>query len=149
MSSGAKDSDATGFQMEQVLVSHPEQLHIVLMFVGSSWGEGGPIYGKGRSGSLGMIHWTSIIYLPMTEHMEQKPISYTSHRKWRSRYNKRWAHSRELQAKLQLTSLTHTHTHTHTHTNTHTHTHTWVYSHNYLHVCLGLFDKPQAGCSRL
>lgn len=36
MSSGAKDSDATGFQMEQVLVSHPEQGHIALMYVGSS-----------------------------------------------------------------------------------------------------------------
>lgn len=51
----------------------------------------------------GMIYSTSIIYLPMTEHIQQKAISRASHRKWRSRYDKRLAWSRRLQGKLQLT----------------------------------------------
>lgn len=67
-------------------------------------GQGGTLWGKRKSGWLGMMHWTSIIYLPMTEHTEQKPISRASHRKWRSRYDKGWAHSCKLQAKFQLTS---------------------------------------------
>ena len=73
--------------------------------------EGGTVFRRRRRcGSLEMkIHWVSIIYLPMTEHTEQNPISWTSHRKWRGRYDKGWAHSCELQGNLLLTSPKQTH----------------------------------------
>lgn len=67
---------------------------------------------EGDENHAGMIYWTSIIYLPMTEHMEQKAISRASHRKWRSRYDKRLARSRRLQGKQQLTFTWHTHART-------------------------------------